>query len=102
MWKCDDHTARFKTCRAIRAALSDARMVGGFDGGTSQVHTGSELAAGARSFKKTTSTGGDNWPLHELARVQQADLDRLGEHMSKWKKACVRPPVYVEHHVIDS
>ena len=70
IWPCDDPAARAKTCRAIRSALSEARMVSDFGGGTSQIRSGSELAGGARSFKKTTSTGGDSWPLNGLARVQ--------------------------------
>ena len=44
IWRCDDPVARAKTCRAIRAALSDARMVGDFNGGASQIRSGSELA----------------------------------------------------------
>ena len=70
-------------------------MIGDFGGGTSQIRSGSELAGGARSFKKTTSTGGDNWPLNELARVQQEDLDRLGQHMAKWKQASVQPLQFI-------
>ena len=82
-WKCENASQRDKACRAIRAAIAEALNARTYDGGTTHVHTGSEIAAGAKSFKETTSVGGDNWSLHELARVQQADLDKLGQHLAK-------------------
>ena len=28
---------------------------------------------------------GDNWPLHEYAKVDKADLDRFGSQVAAWK-----------------
>ena len=76
IWKCDDDTQRDKACRAIRAALADARMAGDFDGGATHVHTGGQIAAGAKSFKRTTSIGaiiGHSTSLRECYRQISTD-----------------------------
>ena len=33
--------------------------------------------------------------------MQQADLDRLGQHMAKWKQACVQPLQFMLNIMVD-
>ena len=69
IWKCDDRVQREKACRAIRAAIAEALAAGNYVGAIAELHSGGDIVASARSFKRTTSIGGDNWPFHEIAKV---------------------------------
>ena len=89
--KCNDPIQREKACRAIRAAIAEALAAGNYDGATTHIHSGGEIAGAAKSFKKTTSIGGGNWPFYEMAKVDPSDLDRLGQHFAKWRQKCTQP-----------
>ena len=100
-WKCDDPDQRNKACRAIRAAIAEALNSRDFDGAATQVHSGCRIKGAAKSFKQTTSIGGDNWPLHDMAKVDQVDLDSLraapGEVEGQLRPTNAVPAQHHEH-----
>ena len=44
---------------------------------------------------KSTSIGGDCWPLSEYAHVDKGDLDRFSEYAAAWKSQCITPMQYL-------
>ena len=74
IWKCDDAKARIKACQVIRKAMATALQASDFDEGSTDLFYGAERAAAVASFRPSTSTGGDNWPLKEYAMVAKEGL----------------------------
>ena len=95
VWKCNDKQARSKACTVIRKAMADALLAGDFDEASGDLRSGGQRVKAAKSFRKGTAVGSDNWPLHEYAKVDPADLDRAGVQAATWKSQCVVPMQYL-------
>ena len=80
IWKCDAAAARAKACTVIRKAIADAVLAGDYDEASGDLWSGKQRSKSAGSFRRNTAIGGDNWPLHEYAKVDKAEAPVRGAH----------------------
>lgn len=70
-------------------------MAGDYDEASGDLRSGFQRGKTANSFRKNTAVGSDNWPLHEYAKIDPADLDKAGIQAAEWKSQCVVPMQYL-------
>ena len=89
IWQCNDEKARAKACTVVRKAMADALLARNFDDASQDLRLGGQHAKSAKRFRKGTAVGGDNWPLHEYAKVYPEDLDKMGVQAAEWRGLCI-------------
>ena len=95
IWKCNDEEALAKACKVLRKDMADAVLAGDYDQGSGDLWSGRDRAKTAACFRRNTSIGGDNWPLHEYAKVDKRGLDRFGSNAAAWKSKRIAPMQYL-------
>ena len=95
IWQCNDDKARTKACTVVRKAMADALLARNFDDASQDIRLGGQHTRSAKCFRKGTAVGGDNWPLHEYAKVYPEDLDKMGVHAAEWRGLCIVPMQYL-------
>ena len=70
-------------------------LAGDFDQTSGEFRSGGQRVKAAKSSRKGTAVGSDNWPLHEYAKLDPADLDKVGIQAQEWKPQCVVPMRYL-------
>ena len=61
--------------------MSEAIQAGDYGQGCGDLVSGHDRVKAAASFRKNPTIGGDCWPLHEYAKVDNGDLDRMEEQV---------------------
>ena len=82
IWTCNDATSKSRACTVIRKAIATAMLAGDIE----DDYSGTGRADAAKSFRKNTSIGWDNWPFSDLARCQLEDLDRFASNGKEWPR----------------
>ena len=93
IWQCRDDNARTRTNKAIKEAISEAK-VGGAEGAI--LTTGRKIAETAGKFKKNTSVGLDLWAIKEIAQCDQEDLDKLAGLLEKYDGVVLKVSSYTD------
>ena len=75
--------------------MADALLARNFDDASQDIRVGGQHAKAAKCFRKGTAVGGDNWPLHEYAKLGLEDLDRIGVQAAEWRNECIVPMQYL-------
>ena len=75
--------------------MAGAVPAGDYDEASGNLWSGRQRSKAAGSFRRNTAIGGDNWPLHEYAKVDKHDLGRFGAQAATWKTQCVVPMQYL-------
>lgn len=70
-------------------------LAGDYDEASGDLWSGRQRSNAAGSFRRNTAIGGDNWPLHEYAKVDKHDFDRFGTQAATWESECVVPMQYL-------